>query len=145
MLLLPYSSMYLTILERIPVRIEAMTITTITPMTTPSTVRKLLNLLARMLSIAIKMVSLGMIEEKEMRDDSFTAFAYNFSFGTNKFSSTLASQFLVNAIMGSNLAALNAGYIPAIRPMTPETPKDKIMYPGVMVIAMGVVDVITVE
>src|SRR5687768_15746467 len=59
MLLVPYCSTYLTMLLRTPVRIEAMTMTTMTPMTIPSVVRKLLTLCARMLSSAIRKVSLG--------------------------------------------------------------------------------------
>src|SRR5258706_8294606 len=59
MLLVPYSSTKLTMLERRPVRIEAMAMTVVTPMTMPSTVRKLRNLCARTLSSAILNVSLG--------------------------------------------------------------------------------------
>src|SRR5262245_13047118 len=45
---------------RKPVRIEATAITTVTPMTMPSTVRKLRSLFARTMLNAIAMVSVGM-------------------------------------------------------------------------------------
>src|SRR6266508_310240 len=47
---------------RKPVRIEATAITTVTPMTMPSTVRKLRSLFARTMLNAIAMVSVGMID-----------------------------------------------------------------------------------
>src|ERR671938_1681155 len=59
MLFVPYSSMMPTMFWRMPVRSDATRITTITPMTMPSTVKKLLNLCARRLSNAISKISLG--------------------------------------------------------------------------------------
>ncbi len=50
MLLVPYSSTIETMLLRKPVRIDATAMTTVTPMTMPSTVRKLRNLCARTMS-----------------------------------------------------------------------------------------------
>src|ERR1700694_33447 len=61
MLLVPYSSTMWTMLARRPVRIEATTMATITPMTIPSTVSALRNLCPRTLSSAIMSVSRGMI------------------------------------------------------------------------------------
>src|SRR6266404_4641135 len=61
MLLVPYSSIIAMMLWRMPVRIEATTIAAVTPITIPSTVRKLRNLLARTLSSAITSVSRGRI------------------------------------------------------------------------------------
>src|SRR6266487_1765926 len=58
MLLVPYSSTNWMMFARSPVRIEAMEMTVVTPMTIPSTVRKLRNLCARTLSNAITNVSL---------------------------------------------------------------------------------------
>ena len=87
MLLVPYSSTNWTILARSPVRIEAIAMTVVTPMTMPRTVRKLRNLCARMLSSAIASVSLT------TRDLSFTT----------------APQFLVSATIGSSFAAFIAG------------------------------------
>src|SRR5258706_5533674 len=60
MLLVPYSSTMWTMLARRPVRIEATTMATSTPMTIPSTVSALRNLCARTLSSAIRSVSRGM-------------------------------------------------------------------------------------
>src|SRR5215510_5085709 len=57
MLFVPYSSIIATMFCRMPVRIEAMQIAVITPMTMPSTVRKLRNLWPRTLSSAIPSVS----------------------------------------------------------------------------------------
>src|SRR5262249_15742406 len=51
-----------TMAPRKPVRIEATAITTVTPMTMPSTVRKLRSLFARTMLNAIAMVSVGMID-----------------------------------------------------------------------------------
>src|SRR5215470_3008628 len=62
MLFVPYSSTYETIFPRKPVSIEATAITTVTPMTMPSTVRKLRSLFARTMFNAIAMVSVGMID-----------------------------------------------------------------------------------
>src|SRR5215210_4713210 len=59
MLLVPNSSTTLTIDWRTPVRSEAMTMTTATPMTMPKTVRKLRNLCARKLSNAMRKISTG--------------------------------------------------------------------------------------
>src|SRR5713101_6317585 len=59
MLFVPYSSMIEMMLWRMPVRMEATTIAAITPMTMPSTVRKLRNLLERTLSSAMPRVALG--------------------------------------------------------------------------------------
>src|SRR6266581_6500549 len=59
MLLVPYCSTSWTMFVLMPVSIEAMTMTTRTPMTIPSTVRKLRNLCARTFSSAIRMVSAG--------------------------------------------------------------------------------------
>src|SRR5262245_16056435 len=59
MLLVPYSSMNIMMFVRSPVRIEAIAMTVVTPITMPSTVRKLLNLCARTLSSAILRVSPG--------------------------------------------------------------------------------------
>src|SRR6266481_1076369 len=61
MLFVPYSSMIAIMLWRMPVRIEATTIAAVTPITIPSTVRKLRNLFERTLSSAIRRVSRGMI------------------------------------------------------------------------------------
>src|SRR5215467_5930884 len=61
MLFVPYSSMIEIMFWRMPVRIEATTIAAITPMTMPSTVRKLRNLFERTLSSAILSVSRGKI------------------------------------------------------------------------------------
>src|SRR5262245_6675871 len=61
MLFVPYSSMIATMLWRMPVKIEATTIAAMTPMTMPSTVRKLRNLFARTLSSAMASVSRGKI------------------------------------------------------------------------------------
>src|SRR5688572_1998460 len=58
MLFVPYSSIMPMMFCRMPVRIEAMQIAVITPMTIPSTVRKLRNLCPRTLSSAIRRVSL---------------------------------------------------------------------------------------
>jgi hypothetical protein len=44
MLLVPYSSIDCTMFLRIPVRIDEITMTTLTPITTPTTVRKLRSL-----------------------------------------------------------------------------------------------------
>src|SRR5205807_5776153 len=60
-LFVPYSSMIEIMLWRMPVRIDATTIAAITPMTIPSTVRKLRNLFERTLSSAIFSVSRGKI------------------------------------------------------------------------------------
>src|SRR5215813_9529607 len=62
MLFVPYSSTIETMRLRRPVRIEATAITTVTPMTMPSTVRKLRSLFARTMLNAIAMVSVGMID-----------------------------------------------------------------------------------
>src|SRR5881394_4645591 len=59
MLLVPYSSIIEMMFWRMPVRIDATTIEAITPMTMPSTVRKLRNLFERTLSSAIRRVSRG--------------------------------------------------------------------------------------
>src|SRR2546428_814958 len=59
MLLVPYSSIILTMLLRRPVRIEAIAITVATPMTMPRTVRKLRNLWARTVPSAMTIVSVG--------------------------------------------------------------------------------------
>src|SRR6266852_3934810 len=58
-LFVPYSSMIEMMLWRMPVRIDATTIAAMTPMTMPSTVRKLRNLFERTLSSAIARVSRG--------------------------------------------------------------------------------------
>src|SRR5712691_13275341 len=68
MLLVPYSSTNWMMFVRSPVRIEAMEMTVVTPMTIPSTVRKLRNLCARTLSNAITNVSL------RTNDLNFTSF-----------------------------------------------------------------------
>src|SRR5262245_23061494 len=60
MLFVPYSSTIETMRPRRPVRIEATAITTVTPMTMPSTVRKLRSLFTRTMPSAIAMVSVGM-------------------------------------------------------------------------------------
>src|SRR6266852_57628 len=57
MLLVPYSSIIETMFWRKPVRIEAMVIAVMTPITIPRTVRKLRNLCERTLSSAIRSVS----------------------------------------------------------------------------------------
>src|SRR5262245_54756346 len=62
MLFVPYSSTIETMRPRRPVRIEATVITTVTPMTMPSTVRKLRSLFARTMPSAMAMVSVGMID-----------------------------------------------------------------------------------
>src|SRR5215510_15930965 len=62
MLFVPYSSTIETMRPRRPVRIEATAITTVTPMTMPSTVRKLRSLFARTMLNAMAMVSVGMID-----------------------------------------------------------------------------------
>src|SRR3712207_3923294 len=59
MLFVPYSSTILTMFWRIPDRIEATTMATVTPMTMPSMVRALRNLCDITLSSAIKNVSRG--------------------------------------------------------------------------------------
>src|SRR5215471_17105507 len=60
MLLVPYSSMIWTMLPRSPVRMEAIAMTVMMPITMPRIVRKLLNFWALRLSRAIAMVSLFM-------------------------------------------------------------------------------------
>src|SRR5215204_6149026 len=60
MLFVPNSSTTWTMDWRTPVSSEAMTMTTATPMTMPSTVRKLRNLCARKLSNAMRKISTGM-------------------------------------------------------------------------------------
>src|SRR5215831_4889993 len=62
MLFVPYSSTIETMAPRRPVRIEATAITTVTPMTMPSTVRKLRSLFARTMPSAIATVSVGKID-----------------------------------------------------------------------------------
>src|ERR1051325_4498395 len=59
MLFVPNSSTTCTIDWRTPVKSDATTMTTATPMTIPSTVRKLRNLCARKLSNAMRMISTG--------------------------------------------------------------------------------------
>src|SRR5689334_18051379 len=59
MLFVPYSSTILTMFWRIPDRIEATTMATVTPMTMPSMVRALRNLFTITLSSAIRNVSRG--------------------------------------------------------------------------------------
>src|SRR5512141_129617 len=56
----------LTMLWRMPVRIEATMIAVITPTTMPRTVRKLRNLLARTLSSAILRTSIGSDADKNI-------------------------------------------------------------------------------
>jgi hypothetical protein len=63
MLLVPYSSIIATMLWRKPVRIEATTIAVITPTTIPRIVKALRNLLARILSKAIRKISIGIVVE----------------------------------------------------------------------------------
>ena len=61
MLLVPYSSIMVMTFLRRPVRMEAITTTTSTPITTPSTVSTLRSLWARTLSMAMRSVSEGTI------------------------------------------------------------------------------------
>src|SRR5215471_14099441 len=62
MLFVPKSSTIETMRPRRPVRIDATAITTVTPMTMPSTVRKLRSLFVRTMPSAIVIVSVGMID-----------------------------------------------------------------------------------
>jgi len=89
MLFVPYSSTILTMFWRIPDRIEATTMATVTPMTMPSMVKALRNLCDITLSSAIRSVSRG----KNLGILSLMSF----------------SQFRVSAMMGSRREALKAG------------------------------------
>src|SRR4030095_10276782 len=60
----PYSSTIETMRPRKPVRIEATAITTVTPMTMPSTERELRSFVARTMFKAMAMVSVGMIDRR---------------------------------------------------------------------------------
>src|SRR5262245_33620113 len=97
MLFVPYSSTIETMAPRKPVRIEATAITTVTPMTMPSTVRKLRSLFARTMLNAVAMVSVGMI------DVIFIRLA-NVAVG-----GAATPQFLFSATIGSSRDALYAG------------------------------------
>src|SRR5262247_3856079 len=100
---------------RKPVRIEATAITTVTPMTMPSTVRKLRSLFARTMLNAIAMVSVGMIDVIFIRLVNVAAVGavregVDIATTPSLTAPTAATpQFLVSATIGSSRDALYAG------------------------------------